>query len=276
MSRTIKTGLDYFPLDTNLDEKFEMIEAEHGLIGFAIIIKLYQEIYKNGYYCLFDKKRKLLFCKRNNVDINNLNVIIKSALEWNIFTKKIYNDYNILTSAGIQKQFLKITERRKEVTINEKIWLINNNGINDNIIIIDDNIIPINTNIGTQSKGKGESKVKLKIKGKGKGKEYSGFFTEFWSAYPKKTGKGAAYKSWEKIDPSIELIKKIMFAVKEQSISEQWLKSNGQYIPNPATWLNQERWEDELILPTGLSDVSIHNRAVIESWLKKKEQENEN
>ena len=24
------------------------------------------------------------------------------------------------------------------------------------------------------------------------------------------------------------------------------MKDNGQYIPNPATWLNQGRWEDEL------------------------------
>ena len=27
--------------------------------------------------------------------------------------------------------------------------------------------------------------------------------------------------------------------------SEQWRRENGQYIPNPATWLNQERWNDE-------------------------------
>jgi hypothetical protein len=28
--------------------------------------------------------------------------------------------------------------------------------------------------------------------------------------------------------------------------SSQWQKENGQYIPNPATWLNQRRWDDEL------------------------------
>jgi len=161
MSRTTKTGLDYFPLDTNLDEKFEMIEAEHGLIGFAIIIKIFQEIYNNGYYYLWDKKRKLLFSKRNNVDINNLNVIINSALEWNMFSEQLFNDYNILTSVGIQRQFLKITERRKEVIINEKIWLINNIADNDNIVFINDDILPLNDDIKKQSKGesKGESKV---------------------------------------------------------------------------------------------------------------------
>jgi len=164
MSRTIKTGLDYFPLDTKLDEKFEMIEAEHGLIGFAIIIKIYQEIYKNGYYYIWDKKRQLLFSKKNNVYIEDLNVIINSALEWNMFSNDLFNKYKVLTSAGIQKQFLKITERRKEVIINENIWLMDNNGINANIIFIKDDINAINTNISTQSKSKSKSKSKGKVK----------------------------------------------------------------------------------------------------------------
>jgi len=164
MSRTIKTGLDYFPLDTKLDEKFEMIEAEHGLVGFAIIIKIYQEIYKNGYYYIWDKKRQLLFSKKNNVYIEDLNVIINSALEWNMFSNDLFNKYKVLTSVGIQKQFLKITERRKQIIINENIWLIDNNEINANIIFIKDDINAINTNISTQSKSKSKSKVKVKVK----------------------------------------------------------------------------------------------------------------
>jgi len=37
----------------------------------------------------------------------------------------------------------------------------------------------------------------------------------------------------------------MMTALETQKASEKWLKDNGQYIPNPATWLNQRRWEDE-------------------------------
>ncbi len=203
MSRTIKTGLDYFPLDTALDEKFEMIEAEHGLIGFAIIIKLFQEIYKNGYCCNFDKRRKLLFCKRNGVDINNLNVIINSAIEWNMFAGDIYNKYGILTSTGIQKQFLKITERRKEVIINKEIWLINNNEINENIIFINGHINSINTNTGTQSK----SKVKLKeIKDKEKIKH---IVTEFYN-YQHSVFSDLVKIDDKKINKGIEIIDKLI------------------------------------------------------------------
>ena len=82
--------------------------------------------------------------------------------------------------------------------------------------------------------------------GDGKEIKYSDSFEEFWKVYPKKIGKGAAYKSWKIIKPSDVLKEKIINAVKMQCNSIQWQKEGGQYIPNPSTWLNQERWNDEL------------------------------
>ena len=38
----------------------------------------------------------------------------------------------------------------------------------------------------------------------------------------------------------------LLYAIALQKNSQQWKKDNGQYIPNPATWLNQGRWEDEV------------------------------
>jgi phage replication O-like protein O len=70
-------------------------------------------------------------------------------------------------------------------------------------------------------------------------------FDQFWSAYPKKIGKGAAEKSFKKYKPSEELLKSMLAAIALQRSSEQWQKDGGQYIPNPSTWLNQKRWEDE-------------------------------
>lgn len=71
-------------------------------------------------------------------------------------------------------------------------------------------------------------------------------FEGFWKAYPKKIGKGAAQKAWGKVRPSQGLISQILGAVEIQKQCEQWQKDGGQYIPNPATWLNQKRWEDEV------------------------------
>ena len=38
----------------------------------------------------------------------------------------------------------------------------------------------------------------------------------------------------------------MLVAIDKGKSSKQWNKENGQYIPNPSTWLNQKRWEDEL------------------------------
>ena len=70
-------------------------------------------------------------------------------------------------------------------------------------------------------------------------------FLIFWNAYPRKVGKGAAEKVWSKLKGDEELFTKILTAVDNQKNGESWLKENGIYIPHPATWLNQKRWEDE-------------------------------
>lgn len=75
---------------------------------------------------------------------------------------------------------------------------------------------------------------------------YSSEFELFWEKYPKKIGKGAAYKSWNKVDTSDGMVKKILEAVGLQKKSEDWLKDNGKFIPHPTTWLNQARWDDEV------------------------------
>ena len=70
-------------------------------------------------------------------------------------------------------------------------------------------------------------------------------FENFWILYPKKSGKGAAEKSWRKIKQPIQTLEIIEKSLKWQISSEQWSKDGGQFIPLPATYLNQKRWLDE-------------------------------
>lgn len=70
-------------------------------------------------------------------------------------------------------------------------------------------------------------------------------FAEFWKAYPKKVGKASCLKAWKKLKPTTELHDHIMTALEAQKRSEQWQREGGRYIPNPLTWLNQGRWDDE-------------------------------
>lgn len=70
-------------------------------------------------------------------------------------------------------------------------------------------------------------------------------FGEFWAMYPKKVAKQAAEKAYKRLNPSAELHKKILENIILQKKSRQWTENGGQYIPNPATYINGRRWEDE-------------------------------
>ena len=69
-------------------------------------------------------------------------------------------------------------------------------------------------------------------------------FDTFWREYPKKTGKGYARKKFATALTKTSF-QTIMDALEKVKRSPQWNRDAGRYIPNPATWLNQERWEDE-------------------------------
>ena len=69
-------------------------------------------------------------------------------------------------------------------------------------------------------------------------------FASFWSAYPKKTAKPAALKSFKSAKLKPEELTAILADIATRSTSDDWTKENGKYTPNPATYLNQRRWED--------------------------------
>lgn len=73
------------------------------------------------------------------------------------------------------------------------------------------------------------------------------YFAQFWAAYPRRVGKLAAQKAWKKLKPDEALAKKILEALEAQS--QAWAASGQEFcfIPHPTTWLNQGRWEDELV-----------------------------
>jgi hypothetical protein len=82
-------------------------------------------------------------------------------------------------------------------------------------------------------------------------------FEKFWVEYPKKVAKEATKRSWraKNLDNHFEAI---MAGLKRYKASEQWTKDNGQYIPYPATFLNQSRWMDELESPNHLKLAEPH------------------
>ena len=68
------------------------------------------------------------------------------------------------------------------------------------------------------------------------------YFNEFWIAYPKKVAKEDAISAWRKIKLDDIIFAKMLKAIKDQKLSD----TEKKFIPNPATWLNKKRWEDEV------------------------------
>lgn len=71
-------------------------------------------------------------------------------------------------------------------------------------------------------------------------------FERFWAAYPKKMGKQAARRAWDRLSPGLDLCREMAAALARQKASRDWTREGGRYIPYPATWINGRRWEDEI------------------------------
>lgn len=97
-----------------------------------------------------------------------------------------------------------------------------------------------------KDKDKDQEKDKDVTGAKAPSRARDGRFDVFWANYPRKVGKEAARKAFSRLNMTNELLSQMLSAIKQQCASPQWTKDNGQYIPNPATWLNQGRWEDVL------------------------------
>lgn len=117
MARPIKTGMDYFSLDVNLDDSIELVEAEHGLQGFAIVIKLWQKIYSEGYYIDWKKDNIMLFARKINSEETLVSSVVNSCLTRGIFNIDIYEEYEILTSKAIQKRYLTACKQTKRASV---------------------------------------------------------------------------------------------------------------------------------------------------------------
>jgi|TARA_B100000315_G_scaffold204074_1_gene197294 hypothetical protein len=87
--------------------------------------------------------------------------------------------------------------------------------------------------------------IKSKLNRSNESVNNNNHFEQFWNNYPRKVGKRKAFEVWGKLSPDGDLMEKILGAIEKYKSSESWC--DPKYIPHPSTWLNQERWEDEIL-----------------------------
>ena len=169
MARPNKIGLEYFSLDVKMDDEVELIKAQHGMSGFGILISMFQTIYADkGYYRKWNERNQILFSNKISVNRNEVMNIIDGCIKWDIFDKKIYEKYEILTSRRIQKQYIKATYKRTEVEVIEEYLLLKHKDIDrENITCISVSDIG-NSNTSGVSDGKSTHSIRIKDKDKDK------------------------------------------------------------------------------------------------------------
>jgi hypothetical protein len=120
MGRPLKKGLNYFNIDCVQEDNLNMIEAKHGLVGYGVLIKLWRKIYMiHGYYTEWTDKNIYLFAREIGVDAELINQVVESCFNEGIFHRDLFRKFQILTSRGVQKRYVKIvTEaKRKDCSI---------------------------------------------------------------------------------------------------------------------------------------------------------------
>lgn len=169
MARPTAKGVEYFPLNVNFinDLKVRKLLLSCGAESIAVLIYLLSTIYKDeGYFVEIHEDEIDLIALDVNVTPEFVLEVINKACEVRFFNVNLYNNFNILTSKGIQERYLKITERRKNSVVITQFNLINvyNNSINVNNNLINVNNNSINVYDNEQSKVKKRKVKKSKVK----------------------------------------------------------------------------------------------------------------
>ncbi|MCC5894863.1 MAG: DUF4373 domain-containing protein [Alkalibacterium sp.] len=141
MARPRKTGIDYFPFDVDFlsDIKIRKILRGCGEGAVGILISVLSNIYRDeGYFILVDDDFYFFIADELGITEDQVSKVIKKGVEVELFNKKMFDTYNILTSSGIQKRYMKATEKRKNVEIEKTYCIVTEKNISSHINLVNE------------------------------------------------------------------------------------------------------------------------------------------
>lgn len=215
----------YFSHDSNArnDQKIMKLRMKHGMSGYGVYWSIIEMLREQENYCL----------KVEDIDSIAFELRVEQKVVLSIF--KDFDLFEIkkglIYSNSLNKRMLLKEERSIKARESARARWDNKDKTHSDK---DANVMRTHSECNAIK----ERKVKETI--------YTSDFDLFWFKYPKKTGKGGAFASFKRLQKSE--VAKISNALEWQIKSEQWLKDNGQYIPNPQTYINQKRFDDEPII----------------------------
>ena len=175
MARPLKDGVDYFPKDTGFynDDKVRLLRAEFGAKGMYLLDYLLCEIYgKNGYFIKWDKSRCFLVSDGAGCGCSPeyISEFIAGALRCSFFDERVFKAFGILTSAGIQRRYIRMFNSRDYISVIEEYWLLDVNDKKDvpasvlNKLVIKKVFCTENPDKSTGNPDKSTGKPQIKVK----------------------------------------------------------------------------------------------------------------
>ena len=235
-------GMNSFLLDCRTNDNISEIEAEYGVKGFAVVVRLWQKIYsEKGYYCEWIERSPLLFLSNwfggnSGVTVSLITDIVSRCLKNGIFNAGMYENYSILTSARIQKQYFDVVKRRENVLVKKEYLLVSVDKIKGIAYENEVSVCRNRKNVCRNSTSKGkESKVN---KSEVKQRECVRRIEEFISSYPKGCNRyltETAYSNlvmngMETEDNLIQCVKNYAEACKIEGTPERYIKNAENFL----------------------------------------------
>jgi hypothetical protein len=252
MARPTKAGVDYFPHDTDASSRKTIftLESLFGNDGYAFWFKLLETLgTQEGLFFDCNKTPDWLFLiAKMRVSSDTATEILNTLAKIEAIDPELW-DKKIIWIQNFADRLNDVYKKRSADIPQKPSFRSENNSFRSENLKNND----VSEAIMPQIKGK-ETKTEERITTPPIPQGGSGVpdlsiqekrFDEFWAAYPKKVGKKAAWNVWKKVKPDAELFDKIMTAIERAKATWQWQRENGRYIPNPKTWLNEGRWDDE-------------------------------
>lgn len=248
MARPQKQTVDYFPHDTDASDgkTLTIIQSKYGNNGFAFWFKLLQLLGKTpGHYYDYNNPVELEFlcAKTHQKDTETILAMLNTladlkAIDYELHKAKVIWIQNFVN--GIADAY----KRTKDGVPQRPVFLINVGKYGDSVSILDQTVNNMITKTIKNDTEMPQTKLKEIKLNKTKILNVH-FFDKFWNAYPRKVKRLSTEKAFIKINPNEELLIIILNSIEKFKKTEEWKKENGKYIPHPASWLNDKRWEDE-------------------------------
>lgn len=129
MARPKKTGLDYFPFDVQFfsNKKIKILKARYGTDGVVLFLFLLCEIYKNGYYLIWDDDYKYVVADELNLSDGLIEQVLNFLIERSLLNRILLGSDTFLTSPGIQSRFQEAVKSRavkSPVFVISELWLL--------------------------------------------------------------------------------------------------------------------------------------------------------